>query len=310
VIVRAPVEDDLKEVFVLVTASDRALLGDSDWTEDDLRREWHDLDLAHDAWVLELGDRIGGYATFDDRGGGRLIAEGYVHPELLGRGVGSELIRLTEERAVAEIPQYAAAPRVYLQNATADASDCTAGLYATRGYAPSRYHFRMVADLGVEPAMTSVRGIEIRGYRPGEEERAVHEVIEDAFAERPDTRRRSFEEWSQRVFDEPGFDPTLCWVAVSDGAVVGANVSAWKRNGDWGWIDSIGVLPEWRGRGIGEALLRTAFAEFWRRGECRVALGVDADNAAATRLYERAGMQVFYTVILYEKELRGRDQAS
>jgi hypothetical protein len=62
VIVRAPVEDDLGEVLALLTASERALLGDSDWTEDDLRREWHDLDLAHDAWVVELGDRFGGYA--------------------------------------------------------------------------------------------------------------------------------------------------------------------------------------------------------------------------------------------------------
>jgi ribosomal protein S18 acetylase RimI-like enzyme len=174
-IVRTPAEDDLEEIFALVTASDRELLGD---------------------WG----------------------------------GVGSELIRLTEERAVAEVPRYAVAPRVYLQNATADASDSAAGFYAARGYVPSRYQFRMVADLEVEPAR--------------------------------------------------------------------------------GWVGSIGVLPQWRGRGIGEALLRTSFAEFWRRGERRVALGVDAHNAAATRLYERAGMHVLYRITLYEKELRGRDQAS
>jgi mycothiol synthase len=234
--------------------------------------------------------------------------EGYVHPELLGRGIGSELIRVTEERATAEVERYADAPRVYLQNATADPSDRAAGLYAAHGYAPSRYQFRMVADLAAEPAVTPIEGVEIRPYRAGEEERAVHALIQDAFADLPDARRRSFEEWSEQVFDEPDFDPTLCWVAVSDGSVVGANLSAWKRHGDWGWVASIGVLPDWRGRGIGEALLRTAFAEFWRRGERRVALGVDAHNAPATRLYERAGMRVFYRITLYEKELRGRDQ--
>jgi mycothiol synthase len=309
-IVRSPVEDDFREVLALVSASDRALIGDTDWTEDDLRRAWHDIDFERDAWVVGMAERIGGYATFSDRGGGRLIAEGYVHPELLGHGVGSELIRLTEERASAELPQYAVAPRVYLQNATADASGCTAGLYAARGYAPSRYQFRMVADLAIELAVTPVGGVEIRAYRPGEEENAVHEVIQETFAELPDARRRSFEEWSRHVFDAPDFDPTLCWVAVLEGAVVGANVSWWKQHGDWGWVASIGVLPAWRGRGIGEALLRTAFAEFWRRGERRVALGVDAGNAAATRLYERAGMHVLYRLTLYEKELRGGDQTS
>jgi mycothiol synthase len=64
------------------------------------------------------------------------------------------------------------------------------------------------------------------------------------------------------------------------------------------------VVPTQRGRGLGDALLRTAFAEFWRRGERRVALGVAADNPGATRLYERAGMRVAHTIVLYEKELR------
>jgi GNAT superfamily N-acetyltransferase len=132
-IARSPADDDFREVLALVTASDRALIGDTDWTEHDLRRQWHDVDLTRDAWMVELGDRLGGYATFEDRGGGRLIVEGYVHPELLRGGVGSELIRVTEEPAVAEVPQYAAAPRVYIQNATADASERTAGLYERAG---------------------------------------------------------------------------------------------------------------------------------------------------------------------------------
>jgi hypothetical protein len=33
-------------------------------------------------------------------------------------------------------------------------------------------------------------------------------------------------------------------------------------------------------------------------------LGVAAESRAATRLYERAGMRVLYTIVLYEKELR------
>jgi ribosomal protein S18 acetylase RimI-like enzyme len=68
------------------------------------------------------------------------------------------------------------------------------------------------------------------------------------------------------------------------------------------------VLEEsdWRRRGIGEALLATVFAEFFRRGEHRVALGVDAENpTGATRLYERVGMRRFWEAVVYEKEIRG-----
>jgi ribosomal protein S18 acetylase RimI-like enzyme len=151
-----------------------------------------------------------------------------------------------------------------------------------------------------------VSGLEIRPYREPAERRAVHAVLEDAFAfGRDDFRRREFDEWAPRVFEREGFDPTLVWVAVeTEGEIVGASVCGWKEWGDWGWVASLGVLPSRRGRGIGDALLRTAFAEFWRRGERRVALGVAADNASATRLYERAGMRVVYTLVLYEKELR------
>jgi ribosomal protein S18 acetylase RimI-like enzyme len=70
-------------------------------------------------------------------------------------------------------------------------------------------------------------------------------------------------------------------------------------------VNLIGVRPEWRRRGIAEALLRAAFAEFFRRGELRVALGVDAESpTGATRLYERVGMRVFSRTVVYEKELR------
>jgi ribosomal protein S18 acetylase RimI-like enzyme len=60
-----------------------------------------------------------------------------------------------------------------------------------------------------------------------------------------------------------------------------------------------------RGRGIGLALLLTAFGEFRRRGIPRASLSVDAESeTGATRLYERAGMHVAYAWEFWEKELR------
>jgi mycothiol synthase len=72
-----------------------------------------------------------------------------------------------------------------------------------------------------------------------------------------------------------------------------------------GWISSLGVVREWRRRGLGRALLQHAFAEFFRRGKWQVGLGVDSDNlTGATHLYRKAGMHINREFQTYELELR------
>ena len=57
-------------------------------------------------------------------------------------------------------------------------------------------------------------------------------------------------------------------------------------------INNVAVLPRYRGRGIGTALMRFVLEEAKRLGATRATLEVRASNAAASRLYERLG---FYT---------------
>lgn len=90
---------------------------------------------------------------------------------------------------------------------------------------------------------------------------------------------------------------------VEDGGRLVAYVERFPHKGAFS-LDGF-VHPEHRGRGIGgEILLLTAFAELARRGETRVALGVDAQNpTGATQLYEKAGMHVAFRANVYEKAL-------
>jgi ribosomal protein S18 acetylase RimI-like enzyme len=53
----------------------------------------------------------------------------------------------------------------------------------------------------------------------------------------------------------------------------------------------MGVLPGYRGRGIGARLLEACLAKARAKGITRVELDARADNKAALRLYERAGFR-------------------
>jgi RimJ/RimL family protein N-acetyltransferase len=53
----------------------------------------------------------------------------------------------------------------------------------------------------------------------------------------------------------------------------------------------MGLLPAWRGQGIGRALLLACIAKATAQGITRITLQARADNTAAIRLYEAVGFQ-------------------
>ena len=76
-------------------------------------------------------------------------------------------------------------------------------------------------------------------------------------------------------------------VAVADGQVVGLTHVAATRYG----VGEIAMLVdrEWRGRGVGSALIQAAIG--WARGQAlhKLSLEVFAQNAAAIALYRKSG---------------------
>jgi ribosomal protein S18 acetylase RimI-like enzyme len=91
-------------------------------------------------------------------------------------------------------------------------------------------------------------------------------------------------------------------VVVADGRIVAGALN--DVDGDESWVTTLAVLREWRQKGLGMALLRHSFRDFYRRGRTTVLLTVDAENlTGATRLYERAGMSVERQYDRYEKPL-------
>jgi mycothiol synthase len=296
-----PTPDRFDETLELLRAADVAVYGDSDWTAGELRSEWGDIDTERDAWLVDLDGRLAGVGHLSRRSQRRYFGDGYVHPELTDRGVGTRLLDLFADRVREQVTNGAAV----LQGAHLVGDERAPALYAGRGYTRVRSAFRMTRDLsGGEPEPSWPDGIELRPLDVERDGRRLHAVIEEAFAEEWGHTARAYEQWRGRTFDAPGFDPTLVPVAWEGGEIAGVSLNYHKRMGDWGWIGSIGVRMPWRRRGLGLALLYESFRRFRRTGETVVALGVDAENpTGAVRLYERAGMRVLWRADVWERRV-------
>jgi ribosomal protein S18 acetylase RimI-like enzyme len=72
-----------------------------------------------------------------------------------------------------------------------------------------------------------------------------------------------------------------------------ACVQGMRLSCEVGAVQNIAVLPDYRGRGIGRALLLKALRGFREHRVRRVTLEVTEDNIPATKLYTRIGFKTF-----------------
>ena len=305
-IVTRPTQERLPEALALLQASDEAIWGASDWTEHDLREDWERIDLDRDAWLVELDGRLAGVAQLLDRRGGRFIGDAYVHPELTGRGVGARMLELLEARSRERETEWPDDGGVVLQAAHLVGDDRAPDLFRGRGFTRARSFFRMVADVRFElPDPEWPAGVQLRPFDLDRHGPALHDAQEEAFAHEWGHVALTYEAWAERALVSSQIDPSLVPVVWAGDEIVAFSLNYPKRNGDWGWIGTLGVRESWRRRGLGLALLRESFRRFQAIGEATVALGVDVQNpTGATRLYDRAGMTVLWQADVWEKELR------
>jgi mycothiol synthase len=291
--VRPATPADAEAVADLIVAADVAVQGWSDTTPDELRTWWRRNDPEENSWLV-LDDGVVAYGDYFEHAE-RAELDGFVRPDRKGEGLGTWLIARAEERA-------RAAGKQRLQTFCLAPDTETRRLFAQHGFAEARRYYRMLIELDVAPDEPEwPEGLRVATFRQ-EDARAFYDAIGEAFAEEWNFVQDPYEEWLAQRLSDPDFDPTM-WFLVWDGDEVAA-VLRGDRRGDQGWVGALAVRPRWRKRGLGLALLRHTFADWFRRGVTTVALGVDAENpTGATRLYERAGMRVGYEAIAFQKDL-------
>jgi len=218
--------NDFEEVLALVQACDRAVYGTSDWTADELREEWDGIDLEADAWLAVEDDRIAGVMHIHGVRDSRVLLDGYVHPELTGRGAGTVLLDAAERRALEIGAGAGAEPPIVAETAHLVGDPAAPELLAGRGYVMVRTYHRMVIDLD-DPIPASVwpDGIELRPFDLERDGPALHTAIEEAFSEEWSHEPRDYATWVERVFGVPQFDPGLVLVAWDGDEIAAASIN-------------------------------------------------------------------------------------
>ena len=176
-----------------------------------------------------------------------------------------------------------------------------------QGAVEIRHFWRMAIEFDETPPAVppAPDGVTVRVATDDEPElRQIFDIVDTSFEDHfGHTDERTYDLWMENWQARAGYDPKLWWLAELDNEPVAALLAMTLTHdgATHGHIGTLGTLKQARGKGIGSLLLRSAFAEFHRRGLRKVTLGVDSENSTnAVRLYETVGMHVTNDYPLYE----------
>ena len=297
--VDAAVAADAAAVTAVRVALETFLYGQSSLSQADVEDEWLDLDLERNARVVRDGERVVGFGAVRQEGE-LWEAEGFAHPDALGRGIGALIATGLEEHAAR-----LGARRIHTVAFEVDSA--ARRLLQSLGYSLVRVFREMRIELQTPPpAPHWPDGLRVVPFDVERDALEFHAACEEAFVDHWEHTPREFELWSRSHIGSERFDPTLWCVVRSGGEIAAGTICAGDTYGG-GWVQVLFTRRAWRKHGVGMALLSDAFARFWERGERSIGLGVDAaSETGAFRLYERAGMSPKLGFVVYEKELDDR----
>ncbi|MFV0252194.1 MAG: GNAT family N-acetyltransferase [Beutenbergiaceae bacterium] len=246
-----------------------------------------------------------------EAGTARIYLEGGVDPAFRRQGIGSAVLDWQLGRSselIAALPR--PSPARLVVHVEDDMPD-SVHMLTERGFAPRRFYTELRRDLSQPlPQANLARPLDLIDWSPGLEEqvRLAHNVT---FAEHWVSEPQTAESWAQgRSFFVPEWSFIVLDRTTDRARVVGYLLSA-KYEQDWpslgwseGYIDLLGVRPDWRGRGIGTALLSRAMRAYAEAGMEYASLGVDTDTPGqAFGLYSKLDFEPTRGSTMYTIEL-------
>ncbi|WBC12701.1 mycothiol synthase [Micromonospora sp. WMMA1998] len=207
-----------------------------------------------------------------------------VHPAHRRRGTGRALARAVLAAATGPVRAWAHGDH-----------PSAAALAVDLGLARARVLWQLRRPLTAAlPEPSPPEGVELRAFRPGEDDEAWLAVNNAAFAQHPEQGRWTLDDLRVRL-GESWFDPAGFLLAVESGTgrLLGFHwTKVHERPGSApiGEVYVLGVDPSAHRGGLGRVLTAAGLAYLRdRRGLDRVMLYVDESNTGAVALYERTG---------------------
>ena len=237
---------------------------------------------------------------------------GFVPEAEQGKGVGSALHAWIEPRAREAIDKAPDGARVFITQSLFDQDEPGKALLDKHGYQQTRHFWRMAVDLDeappepVWPDGVVVQNVDLRENLETTL-RASNEAFRDHYGHVESDFEHQLERQRHNLANDPDYSPDLSFLAMDGDDIAGVCFCSPQSGTDTsaGYVNSLAVLGPWRKRGLGLALLHHALSVLREKGKVRVALHVDAQSlTGATRLYEKAGMQVDQLTHEYQLELR------
>jgi mycothiol synthase len=266
-----------------------------------------ELQLTSEIYVAERDGLVRGYIhIYTDphlMGMGRINIDAFhVHPEERRSGIGTMLLEVAEAKAREWNGRY-------MSIAIPAAVETSQTFLIKHQFNLVRYFWKLRhAALEGLPSAGLPGNLRFRTFRRGMDEAAYVELLNATFAEHWDfapITQPELEEWNQR----PDFDPRGCFFIV-DGEREIAHITVLvdpqrfeETHDAAARVFELGVLPEYRGKGLGYQLLLKA-SEFSREHELNaLELVVDGQFDGAKGMYEQMGFQEKRAILVFHKVL-------
>lgn len=272
------------------------------------------VDLAQRSLIALADGNIAGYMIVHHKRAEvveqRCHLDGTVAPAFRGQGVGRALVEFGIERARAALVAIDDDLPKFIRLAGYDYIESIQRLAARTGFTPVRYFDELLRPLTDLPARSTVEGLRILPW-PRDRDEEIRAAKNASFLDHWGSVPTPAAAWHDQLHGVTGRSD-LSFIAVdarTDEVVAMLATSRYEADDALlgrsdGWIQTLGTVRQWRGKGVGSALIIEALHAYRAAGLTHASIGVDSENpSGAARLYRNLGFEPRQRMVTHQIQI-------